>query len=407
MNLPEELVDIILGYLSLSPGTLLNCTMVKRSWTHIARAHLLYCHTFRLSTPSTTSSLTAFTECIHTDPPLAQRVSILELRKTQISEYRYDTSKDTGISDEDLLLAPLLPRLIRVQELRLIGFNWTTVPQIVSSAILALLSGSMISTLHFEVFRMTSTTEFARFISSSRSLKTLRLVQIYVPQDPNDAVALSVGRRDGATLQSLELGTMLNSHILDALFRAENTLNFSALRKLCLVHANHPSVLKKLVNVVGPSIEELILSTRTVTGAFDTPFGETTLRNTLEPQVPFDLSLACMPKLLRLELTDGMTQEALESLFGTLKGPHPLREIVVHEDDWVRHALNAAQAYYLQPALGKLTRVEYRIMDHNQWEGMKRVHQEAFAMLREKGVFFLVQEEFKTTWPRWGLQRYA
>ncbi|KAG6897018.1 hypothetical protein C0992_004663 [Termitomyces sp. T32_za158] len=247
----------------------------------------------------------------------------------------------------------------------------------------------MISKLHFEFFKISSTSELARLISSPQSLQSLCLVQVYPLQSSNNAVGAPMGQKGGAILKSLKLGTILNFNILDALFCMENRLDLSSLRKLCLA-VNYPPALKKLMSVVGPSIEELLLSTKTLNS----------------PSASFDLSLASMPKLLRLELTDGITQEALESLFGTLESPHPLREIVVHKDDWVRHSLNDAQTFYLQPALVGLKRVEYRIMDHED-EGMRHVYEEAFAMLYEKGIFFLVQEESTAMWSHWGLQRYT
>ncbi|KAG6883885.1 hypothetical protein C0993_003113 [Termitomyces sp. T159_Od127] len=387
MDIPEELIDLILGHLGSSLDTLLNCTLVKRSWTHAARARLLHKLSFRFSSNHTFPNLTALAKCISTDPSLAQHVSTLELRQTQPSVEIY--TKTYTASEQHSLVVSLLAQMTCVRELRLVAIDWAALPETISSAILELLSGHMISKLHFEFFKISSASELARLISSPQSLQTLCLVQLYPLQNSNDTVGVPVGRKNGATLQSLELGTILNFHILDALFCTENRLDFSALRKLCL-SANYPPALKSLMNVVGPSIEELFLSTKTLT----------------EPSAPFDLSLASMPKLLRLELTDGITQEALESLFGTLESPHPLREIIVHKDDWVRHSLNAAQTYYLQPALEELTRVEYRIMDHND-EGMRHVYEEAFARLYERGIFFLVQEEPRAVWTQWGLQRYA
>ncbi|KAF9457854.1 hypothetical protein BDZ94DRAFT_1325944 [Collybia nuda] len=373
-SFPQELVDLVIGFLHEDISTLKNCTIVSRKWTYKSRIHLLRTITFDL-TPSALiirhslddalkNKFSLLQQILTSSPNLKEYIHSVELKNLQLQNEKEGDAYE--------VLASILMSLLRVERFSLNNLRWYNCTESLKGAISHLLQLSTIKHVELQAFAVRERLSLMRLLTYPTNLTFLHLKRIecrdYHRGDEmvNEKQAFAVRE-----LKAFYVDATHCSCLFDWILAPKSSLNLGGLTTLHISDGCRPNFAERLLRLAGASLEHLELGMGYV---FDSHL--------------LNIHLSDLPRLKSLELVAESSISLIQKLFNKLDQPHPLQQISVTGATPNSGVCNwgILNSHFAQPALKQLRQVEFQIVEKDWDEDDLEMLYDQFPTLEKRDI---------------------
>ena len=290
-DIPQELIDLFIGFILNDSKSLCSARLVNRSWYQAASVHLFRCldlsihelprsqsappiavchgHSRSLQGPARFEALLGI---LRNNGDIAHAVREVKLGRTS---HMANTLADLVEKQNHYarLISSILSHLHQVSLVIFLEINWSQLSPDFLSCILDLCRTPTIDTIEIWNCQMPSASSLMDLFNASRDVRSLRISYMRINNVPpvegnEDGLSESQKLRNTidkprlctASLYSLAIDSAPDAPILHEIFSTQSSaINFSELRKLYLSNVNDVASLTEVLGRVGHSLEVLDL----------------------------------------------------------------------------------------------------------------------------------------------------
>ncbi|RDB25534.1 hypothetical protein Hypma_006311 [Hypsizygus marmoreus] len=363
--LPQEIIDTIISQLHRDPNSLINCSLVCRSWTYWSQVHLIQdvvcdLDPFQASVESTKIKIMSLHSCLTNSPQLSRHVTSFELRNVRSLDLK-------TWDDAYYFLADILECLQRVKRLSLQRVDWDLLSAELQDALVGMLKQPALEILDCWLLQVRDQSTFVELLSYPPNLKDLRVTGIGQHYGPHHWMLPVVNRK--RQLHSLDITPWNEDTFFTCFLEPQWFLDLTSLRHLRISNTCTNHFALHLLEIAAPTLEHLDLTADD--GLF---FGA---------GVVVDLSR--LPLLKSLTISAGFTTPVFTANPGDVK--HCLREVHVRVSDPLStQSWKELDELFAHPGLSALRRVAFHFvgifMDDAELDGFLS----PFPMKRERVI---------------------
>lgn len=301
-HIPQELIDLFIGFILNDPKSLCSARLVNRSWYLAASVHLFRSLDLSIyELPKSQSSVASCHGHSRTFQGPARFEALLAILRNNddiahsVREVKLGrTSPADNLEKQDhyaRLISSILSHLHQISLVIFLEMNWSQLSPAFLSCILNLCRTPTLNTIEIWNCQMPSASSLMDFFNASRDVRSLRISYMRINNAPpveenEDGVSaphelrntIDKPRLCTASLYSLAIDSAPDAPILHKIFSTQSfAINFSELRRLYLSNVNDVTSLTKVLGRVGHSLE--VLDLRLLPGTFFSPSSKSTKLN--------------------------------------------------------------------------------------------------------------------------------